>query len=96
MDKHTPGPWNFDRKSGMVEQVRDKPLSKIICFIHGSAEDAEACANGLLIKAAPDLLSAIEQLWAETVAAGNDTAADYGWPSARKAVLAAIAKAKGG
>lgn len=47
----TPGPWNFDRKSGFVGNA-EKPC---VCFIRGSAEDEEACANGDLISAAPEM-----------------------------------------
>ena len=58
----TPGPWNFDRKSGFVEQKTEKPFEKVVCFIRGSAEDEEACANGKLIAASPSLLDALIKL----------------------------------
>jgi hypothetical protein len=48
-----------------------------------------------LIAAAPDLLEALKLLWRETELSGNSTAKDYGWPKAREATLAAIAKAEG-
>ena len=37
---------------------------------------------------------ALELLWAETVASGNGSAGDYGWPKARAATLAVLAAIK--
>lgn len=45
----------------MVEQICDKPLHKVICFIRGDADDNVACANGDLIAAAPKLLDLLER-----------------------------------
>lgn len=84
---HTKGPWRRGQEGNLRVYGPDGQGedSGLIATVHRAS-----CIN--LIAAAPELLAALEQLWAETIAAGNDTAADYGWPSARKAVLAALAK----
>lgn len=58
----TKGPWEFDRKSGMVEAPNHKPLGNIVAFIHGGPHDEEACANGALIAGAPDMFKALEAM----------------------------------
>jgi hypothetical protein len=85
----TPGPWRFDRKSGFVEKATEKPFETVVCFIRGSAEDEEACANGALIAAAPTLLHMIK--WC--VSHDGESLGDH--PELLDAARAAIIKAKG-
>ena len=104
----TPGPWRFDRKSGFVEKATEKPFEKVVCFIRGSAEDEEACANGALIAVAPDMVNLLEL--AESLLNGDrallqDLSQFPGFRSARQlcgdlekaltAIRGVLAKAKG-
>jgi hypothetical protein len=60
--KHTPGPWTFDDKLGHVQSSK---VQRIIAFIaHGGGP--ESLANGKLIAAAPELLTALERICVES------------------------------
>lgn len=70
MDKHTPGPWEWDsgmvppdgpgRYSDIYVEGGDKIIAEVNEFLEISPEEGRA--NALLIKAAPDLLNALREL----------------------------------
>jgi len=95
MIAHTPGGWIAVGRR--VEHTSDKRPDVCSCapedFGQDGRSDKEACANALLIAAAPDLLAALKDLDAAT-----DRQRRYGQPisDAQKKARAAIAKATGG
>ncbi|MVB00093.1 hypothetical protein GN330_22870 [Nitratireductor sp. CAU 1489] len=61
MDKkaHTPGPWVFDPSWDILGNTNDG--NGLVCQItHDRVDREEAEANAYLVKAAPDLLKALE------------------------------------
>jgi hypothetical protein len=109
---HTPGTWS-DKKDGkylnseyQVERERGsytwfpiKAGRKTICLVVSNRfDDVEHKANGELIAAAPDLLSAITNLMngIDTGLVRIETDADETLAIAFGKIRAAIAKAKGG
>jgi len=92
-DKHTPGPWHRDARSGLDCDVRAASGRKVaLCW--GLASNnasnyrpgyrAECDANARLIAAAPELLDVLEELVAE-----------FGVCGLTEKARAAIAKATG-
>lgn len=97
--KHTPGPWRWSRRSGghffdvgPEKPVGDADREKVAMLVPG-------VANARLIAAAPDLLSAAEEVLAG-LNARLDQARDAGQPmpvfGGIAALHTAIHKAKGG
>lgn len=87
MLKHTPGPWavNSEHLTVLAED------SGYVCKVAGPGpNDPESLANAHLIAAAPELLAA-----AELALTAVADPADWNF-KARPALMAAIAKAKGG
>lgn len=68
MSKHTPGPWFHHGPSGsehtaggFIKSSPERNSGPLICSIYGTDGQPNQ-ANALLIAAAPDLLSALEDL----------------------------------
>jgi len=97
MSKHTPGPWTFvpdDREDGILGVVWGEgwPIAEIYSDI---LDPEEAEADTRLIAAAPELLAALQGLYADQVdylTLNNLGGMDNHW---MKAARAAIAKATG-
>ena len=87
MNKHTPGPWDFD-SFALREEIRaeNNPLIAIVCSVHCDSPE-QTKANAHLIAAAPDLLFALEKVYTDM----NDDMP----VRLRKVCYEAIAKAKG-
>lgn len=56
--KGTPGPWFFDETFNVYEGDRDGH----ICTVTSWLDESTADANGFLLAAPPDLLSALQRL----------------------------------
>jgi hypothetical protein len=74
MSKHTPGPWEFYQRAGEGEDHKGFRVTTgnprwwaiaTIMPVDGAGVEGEA--NARLIAAAPDLLAALEKVWAEGV-----------------------------
>jgi hypothetical protein len=74
---HTPGPWKVEQESGNDGEAEViSAASRTICWTADTWDDArekavitdEDYANGVLIAAAPDLLSALRQAKDELIA----------------------------
>ncbi len=87
MSKHTPGPWNIaaPKEGGSLDQKEDRLIcTKINNRLYHIAEtfqyrntgfntpDGVSLANARLIAAAPDLLEALQLLWAEVEVANDE------------------------
>jgi len=59
MNKHTPGPWDFD-SFALREEIRaeNNPLIATVCSVHCDSPE-QMKANARLIAAAPELLEAL-------------------------------------
>lgn len=87
--RHTPGPW--DNFGGQIWQYWD---GRKVCLMSGESLDPEEnIANMNLVKAAPDMLAALEAMVAEM----DTPDLQCGWHRLLcRHAHAAIAKAKGG
>ena len=85
--KHTKGPWKYFDDKIIYDAGYGGPFYSI-CTLDGNNNEA----NANLIKAAPDLLEALELLISELDASGDIENVTYGTGSL---VVNAIAKAKG-
>ena len=88
----TSGPWNFDCDLGVIVRTENSPTLKIVCFMRGSLEDEEACANGALIASAPELLDACELVEGSLLFDREDSVSK----EVMRRLRAAVRKAKGG
>lgn len=57
--QHTPGPWQYDPKKGLVHSL-DETLICDLCPDEDSPDTPEHHANGSLIDSAPELLEGAE------------------------------------
>jgi len=104
MSKHTPGPWKMVRVGETLTIKGAVP--GYFAEIRGACEAAHGAtgeANAHLIAAAPDLLAALQEYarltspeYGEGCKRGEHLYPDVDLAAARKAALAAIAKATGG
>lgn len=63
MPDHTPGPWHVDVIYGRDESVFDKDGQLVAA--HGAFHLITGRANARLIAAAPDMLAALERIYAK-------------------------------
>lgn len=92
--QHTPGPWIYDPKSGMIGYDEADCLSPVIKAHEPYALTSdEELANYQLIAAAPDMLAALESLTSLTIWRARGSEFDR---RRLAAAQEAIAKAKGG
>ena len=92
MNKHTPGPWYKSDKTDDMIQITKPDEEGIIAEVwsyHHKDRVDETEANASLIAAAPDLLEALEKIYAEAGVKGGLT-----WDYYEMARIA-IEKAKG-
>ena len=97
MSKHTPGPWKFVHETDHSAYETDDVVKAGVFYIASihrmigvSEDDNQTSANGNLIAAAPDLLTALEESIEYSPYKGESEET----PFLRRA-RAAIAKAKG-
>ena len=98
MSEHTPEPWAYDPVSNIVIGPNDYWVADLHDWGDAAVEE-ETKANGYLVAAAPELLTALEELmgWGKLLAAAGleelneSMKSDPAWIEAR----ASIAKAKG-
>jgi hypothetical protein len=108
MSKHTPGPWVVTtgvKEHDVVTSTHDGVgLDDDVCEVYGGNDDDVSVrrANARLITAAPDLLAALQEYaritspeYEEGCKRGEHLYPDVDLAAARKAALAAIAKATG-
>ena len=108
--KHTPGPWHVagsraDERDFIVAESTGNTVCEPNIEAYGSPNDfdpnvrriglAEAKANARLIAAAPELLTALADLWEWASEARTHLTSDPVPDGLGAAVLAAIAKAEG-
>ncbi len=85
-ENHSPAPWRLSNEDGMpIVDANNHRVCDMDVFGEGRAK----LANVLLIKAAPDLLEALENLF-------EACPADVGKNRELQKAIDAIAKAKGG
>lgn len=103
--KHTPGPWEIstidERTIGPITEHSDKSMRdvgilqmKAVASVEELASHDETDANARLLAAAPDLLSALENM----VEANRSPLSELGQRARNEAIgeaLAAIAKVRG-
>jgi hypothetical protein len=107
MTKHTPGPWKHNDKRHCIESTTDwlippddpsdlEPIPTDVVCLYGAMGGNDTKADARLIAAAPELLEALQGLFAQCAMVhrywgdnGNAKQAD----DAIKAARAAIAKA---
>ena len=94
---HTPGPWHVETEpqgcKGQYTQYTIQPRIADVFYMNQTGE-----ANARLIAAAPDLLAALESLYAECAMIHKYDGSACNQKQADKAIkdgLAAIAKARG-
>ena len=99
MTKYTAGPWRFDKESGTVGQAEINGIEVVAVIeappLGGGKWDSDALlANGKLIAAAPDMLSALKAIQKEFI--GDRNSRNLAGPAgtACDMVHAAIAKAE--
>ena len=90
--KHTPGPWEVDEYS---QSIIWGPNGEHIADVRGFGAGLPMIPNARVLAAAPKMLEALKNIRKELQLSGNWIANDYGWPSNREAITAAIAKAEG-
>jgi hypothetical protein len=97
MNKHTPGPWEFDPNGGL-------PVIQIYCLdgknpFHGHRSEEECAANARLMAASPDLLESLDRLQRAVDMYFGPSKVGEAWPTffdaQMRAARAAIAKATG-
>jgi len=91
MSKHTPGPWeikrHYDPGYKFISAPKHSGLAQVVWCMEDEDRSPECEANAHLIAAAPDLLFALEKVYADM----NDDMP----VRLRKVCYEAIAKAKG-
>lgn len=98
-NNHTPGPYHVGQ--GKAAVIIYDPNGNAIAdakTFHGKHEQGQAAANARLLAAASDMLEALEAIFRECALAQKywgDGANGRQCDAARKAGLAAIAKARG-
>lgn len=103
-EKHTPGPWTFDKDAEEITCEKRRGMAAIATVETGWAEpfESEQQANAHLIAAAPDLLAALREARRVIATALKSTAPDW-FPDDEsvtghltiQSIDAAIAKAEG-
>ena len=96
---HTPGPWcvrDIPSKERYVGPSRDGGAPSVaIIPARLSRSDAEQAANARLVAAAPDLLSALQEV-SQALTIENAIRPDYGWAAfVAEVVTPAIKRATG-
>jgi len=92
--KHTPGPWTLAPCSHGGLILRRGPSDLKNRHPQSSLQIVPE-ADAHLIAAAPELYAALEDLLAETRAAGLGQARDFNWPEVTQAARSALARARG-
>lgn len=104
MKKHTPGPYLIDGNTIYAlehhgwrkgeETFHNRFYAYVYPERNCPSEEAEAVAK--LFAAAPEMLEALRNVREELKQSGLWNAKDFGWPSNRDAISAAISRAEEG